>query len=479
MTQPETESAAMTPLQRRVLFVAVLSSCLVILDSSAVNLALPAMGRELGGGLAFQQWVVDGYLLTLGSLILAAGTLADRYGRARVLEIGVIAFTVMSVVCGISWNEWVLVAARVLQGTAAAVVTPSALALIMASAGGGTRARMIGLWTAWTSAAAVAAPFVGGAAVDLATWRLVFLVNVVPAALMWRPLVALRRGAPAPSPAGRLDVLGAVLGVVSLAGLVLGLIEQGARGWGDPLVVVCLVVGVVAGVAFVVRQRTAASPMLPLVLFRERNFAAGNVSTWWAYGALGMGFFVLGLYLQQRMGLRAFEAGLGLLPATLSLLFLSPTAARIGARIGPRLPMALGPGLGAVAYGWMALETPPLDYWRDILGPVVLFGLGLSIMVAPLTAAVLGAVPVESSGIGSAVNNAVARVASLVCIAAAGGIMGGALDDAGFRRGMLAAAGLLAASSLTSALWIRNPAPVAAAAAGEAPAVGDESGAGS
>ncbi|HKU11853.1 MAG TPA: MFS transporter, partial [Sinomonas sp.] len=193
MTQPETESAAMTPLQRRVLFVAVLSSCLVILDSSAVNLALPAMGRELGGGLAFQQWVVDGYLLTLGSLILAAGTLADRYGRARVLEIGVIAFTVMSVVCGISWNEWVLVAARVLQGTAAAVVTPSALALIMASAGGGTRARMIGLWTAWTSAAAVAAPFVGGAAVDLATWRLVFLVNVVPAALMWRPLVALRR----------------------------------------------------------------------------------------------------------------------------------------------------------------------------------------------------------------------------------------------------------------------------------------------
>ncbi|WP_415853643.1 MFS transporter, partial [Sinomonas sp. G460-2] len=406
VTLPEAESADMTPLQRRVLFVAVLSSCLVILDSSAVNLALPAMGRELGGGLVFQQWVVDGYLLTLGALILAAGSVADRYGRARVLEIGVVAFTVMSVVCGLAWNEWVLVVARVLQGTAAAVVTPSALALIMASAGGTIRARMIGLWTAWTSAAAVAAPFVGGAAVDLATWRLVFLVNVIPAALMWRPLGALRRGAPPPTLEGRLDVLGAVLGVVSLGGLVLGLIEQGARGWNDPLVVVCLVVGVAAGAGFVVRQRTTAFPMLPLALFRERNFAAGNVSTLWAYGALGMGFFVLGLYLQQRMGLHAFEAGLGLLPATLSLLFLSPTAARVGARIGPRAPMALGPAIGALAYAWMALETPPLDYWRDILGPVILFGLGLSIMVAPLTAAVLGAVPVESSGIGSAVNNA-------------------------------------------------------------------------
>ncbi|NUP73758.1 MAG: MFS transporter [Sinomonas sp.] len=447
----------MTPLQRRVLFVAVCSSCLVILDSSAVNLALPAMARELGGGLAFQQWVVDGYLLTLGAFILAAGTVADRYGRARSLEIGVVAFTATSVLCGLAWNEWVLVVARILQGTAAAIVTPSALALIVASAGGAVRARMIGQWTAWTSGAAVAAPFAGGAAVDLATWRLVFLVNVVPAVLMWRPLVALRRGAPSHVPAGRLDAIGAVLGVASLGGLVLGLIEQGTRGWSDGFVVGCLVVGAVAGVAFVVRQRTTAYPMLPLALFRERNFAAGNLATWWAYGALGLGIFVLGLYLQQRMGLRAFVAGLCLLPATLLLLFLSPAAARLGARTGPRVPMALGPAMGAAAYAWIALETPPLDYWRDIFAPVILFGIGLAVMVAPLTAAVLGAVPVDSSGIGSAVNNAVARVASLVCIAAAGAIMGGGLDDAGFRRGMIAAAMLLAISSLTSAGWIRNP----------------------
>ncbi|MEA5456045.1 MFS transporter [Sinomonas sp. JGH33] len=447
----------MTSLQRRVLFVAVCSSCLVILDASAVNLALPAMMRELGGGLAFQQWVVDGYLLTLGAFILAAGSVADRYGRARVLGIGVIAFTATSLVCGFAWSDWILVVARLLQGTAAAVVTPSALALITASSGGPVRARMIGLWTAWTSAAAVAAPFVGGAAVDLATWRLVFLVNVVPAILMWRPLVQLKKAVPTPAPSGRLDALGASLAVVALGGIVLGLIEQGARGWGDPLVIVCLSAGVVAGIAFAVRQRVAATPMLPLALFRERNFAAGNLATWWAYGALGVGFFILGLYLQQRMRLTAFEAGLGLLPATLSLLFLSSTAARIGARIGPRLPMALGPALGAVAFAWIALETPPLDYWRDILAPVVLFGIGLSIMVAPLTAAVLNAAPITAAGIASAVNNAVARVASLVCIAAAGGIMGGVLDEAGLRRGMLASAGLLAASAATSAAWIRNP----------------------
>ncbi|MDQ4503219.1 MFS transporter [Sinomonas sp. ASV322] len=461
----------MTSLQRRVLFVAICSSCLVILDASAVNLALPAMMRELGGGLAFQQWVVDGYLLTLGAFILAAGSVADRYGRARVLGIGVIAFTATSLVCGFAWNDWVLVAARLLQGTAAAVVTPSALALITASSDGPVRARMIGLWTAWTSAAAVAAPFVGGAAVDLATWRLVFLVNVIPAALMWRPLVQLRKAVPPPAPSGRLDALGAGLAVVALGGIVLGLIEQGARGWADPIVVVCLSVGVVAGIAFAVRQRVAATPMLPLSLFRERNFAAGNLSTWWAYGALGVGFFILGLYLQQRMRLTAFEAGLGLLPATLSLLFLSPTAARIGARIGPRLPMALGPGLGAAAFAWIALETPPLNYWRDILAPVILFGIGLSIMVAPLTAAVLNAVPVTSSGIASAVNNAVARVASLVCIAAAGGIMGGLLDDVGFRRGMLATAVLLAASAATSAAWIRNPKAADGTSAGAGSAV--------
>lgn len=449
----------MTHKQRRVLFVAVCSSCLVILDGTGVNLALPAMARELGGGLAFQQWVVDGYLLTLGALILAAGTVADRYGRARVLETGVIAFTTTSLICGLAWNAWILVAARVLQGTAAAVVTPSALALIMASAGGEVRARMIGQWTAWTAGASIAAPFVGGAAVDLATWRLVFLVNIVPAALMWYPLVVLRREAPKRQPSGRFDALGAALAVVGLGGLVLGLIEQGSSGWGNPIVVAVLGAGAAACIGFVIRQRTAASPMLPLTLFGERNFAAGNLATLWAYGGLGMGFFVLGLYLQQRMRLHAFEAGLGLLPATLCLLFLSPASARLGARIGPRLPMALGPALAAGACVWMALAVPPLGYWRDIFAPVVLFGLGLAVMVAPLTSAVLGAVPTDDSGIGSAVNNAVARIASLVCIAAAGVIMGGNVDDAGFHRGLLAASVLFGASALSSALWIRNPGP--------------------
>jgi MFS family permease len=318
---------------------------------------------------------------------------------------------------------------------------------------------MIGQWTAWTAAASVAAPFLGGAAVDLGTWRLVFLVNLVPAALMWRPLVRLRRAAPPVlGRAGRLDLAGAVLGVIGLGCLVFGLIEQGAQGWGSPLVVACLAIGLAATAAFLARERSTPHAMLPLGLFRERNFGAGNLATAWAYGGMGLGFFLLGLYLQQRMRLTAFEAGLGLLPSTLCLLALSPAAARLGSRIGPRLPMAVGPAAGAAACAWMASERPPLDYWRDIFAPVVLFGLGLAVMVAPLTSAVLGAVPVAQSGIGSAVNNAVARVASLLCVAAAGSIMGGVLDDVGFRRGLLASAALLGASALTSGAAIRNPA---------------------
>jgi EmrB/QacA subfamily drug resistance transporter len=431
---------------------------LAIIDSTAVSLALPAMARELGGGLSFQQWVIDGYLLTLGSLILAAGSLADRYGRARTLEAGVLAFTAMSVLCGAAWSGWVLIVARLLQGAAAAVVTPSALALIMESASGAVRARMIGQWTAWTAAASVAAPFLGGAAVDLGTWRLVFLVNMVPAALMWRPLVRLRRAAPPPGGrSGPLDIAGAILGVVGLGCLVFGLIEQGARGWGSPLVLVCLVIGLAATAAFLARERRVPHAMLPLALFRERNFGAGNLATAWAYGGMGLSFFLLGLYLQQRMGLTAFQAGLGLLPSTVCLLALSPSAARLGSRIGPRVPMAFGPAVGAAACAWLASETPPLQYWRDVVAPVVLFGLGLAVMVAPLTSAVLGAVPVAQSGISSAVNNAVARIASLLCVAAAGSIMGGVLDDVGFHRGLLASAALLGASAITSGAAIRNP----------------------
>jgi MFS family permease len=439
----------------RVLLAAVTSSCLVIIDSSAVSLALPAIQREFGGGLLLQQWVVDGYLLTLGSLLLAAGAVADRFGTERVLAAGTAAFTLMSLACGLAPSGWFLVGARVLQGAAGAVITPSALALITAAASGKVRLRLIARWTAWTAAASVAAPFLGGALVTLGSWRLVFLINLVPAAVLAGPLIRLHRAAATPSRAGgTFDVGSAALSVVGLGGIVLGLIWQTSLGWGAPVVVLSIAVGAVAVAAYAVRQRRMASPQLPLELFHDRVFAAGNVATVWAYGALGLGSFLVGLYLQQRMGLSAFAAGIGMLPATLPMLFLSSTVARLASRTGPRLPMAAGPAIAAAGFVWLALGAPPPDYWRGVLGPMVLLGFGLAIMVAPLTSTVLGAVPPGAEGIGSAVNNAAARIASLVAIAASGAIVGGVLDDAGFRRGATATAVLLAAAAATSAVWI-------------------------
>lgn len=440
---------------RRVLLAAVTSSCLVIVDSTGVSLALPAIQRELGGGLVLQQWVVDGYLLTLGALILAAGALADRYGIERLLLTGAAVFTLTSVACGLAPTGAVLVTARILQGAAGAVITPSALALITASTAGPERMRLIARWTAWTAAASVAGPFVGGAIVTLGSWRFVFLVNLIPAAVLARPLLVLGRTAPPPARrTGPFDVVSAALSVAGLGGLVLGLIWQSQLGWGHPAVVGSLAVGITATASYVLRQRRARSPQLPLGLFRERAFAAGNAATLWAYGALGLGSFLVGLYLQQRMGLTAFAAGLAMLPATLPMLFLSSRVARVAARTGPRLPMAAGPALAAAGFAWLALSTPPLAYWTNVFGPMVLLGIGLAVMVAPLTATVLGAVPPGSEGVGSAVNNAVARVASLVAIAASGAITGGTLDDAGFRRGAAATAALLAAAAATSAAWI-------------------------
>lgn len=440
---------------RRVLFAAVTSSCLVIVDSTAVSLALPAIQREIGGGLVLQQWIVDGYLLTLGALILAAGALADRYGTERLLLAGAAAFTVTSVACGLAPTGTFLVLARVLQGAAGAVITPSALALITASASGSERMRLIAQWTAWTAAASVAAPFIGGAIVTLGNWRFVFLINLIPAAVLARPLLVLRRDARPPEQQRRpFDVVSAVLSVASLGGLVLGLIWQSALGWTHPVVVGSLAVGIVVGAAYLLRQRRSESPQLPLRLFRERAFAAGNAATLWAYGALGLGAFLVGLYLQQRMGLTAFAAGMGMLPATVPMLFLSGRVAWIASRTGPRLPMAAGPAIAAAGFVWLSIAVAPLEYWRNVFGPMLLLGLGLAVMVAPLTSTVLGAVPRGSEGVGSAVNNAVARIASLVAIAASGAITGGALDDAGFRRGTAATAVLLAAAAMTSAVWI-------------------------
>jgi EmrB/QacA subfamily drug resistance transporter len=444
----------MTAQQRSVLLVAILASFVVILDGSVVNLALPAISRELGGGLDAQQWIVDAYLLTLGALILVAGSLSDLFGRARILQWGLLGFAVTSVLCGLALSSGQLIAARSLQGVAGALLVPSSLALIMDAFQGPAQGKAIGQWTAWTAGAVLVAPLVGGAAVDLASWRLVFLFNLVPAAVCW-PL--LRRLVPArPRGSTRVDWGGAGLAVLGLGGTVFALIEQGPLGWNHPLVLVPLLVGVLALAGFVLHERRTAAPMMPPSLFVGRNFPMGNVATLLIYGAMSLGFFVLALYLQIVAGWPATVAGVALLPPTALLLLASSRFGALSGRFGPRFFMAAGPAVGAVGFLLLLLVRPPVNYWVQVLPGLLVFGLGLAMTVAPLTSAILGSVDPERSGVGSAVNNAVARVAGLVTIALAGLVMGGQLTTAGLQRSMAVTAGLLLLGAAVSGLGISN-----------------------
>ena len=449
---------------RAVLVVAILASFVAFLDGTVVNVALPAITRELGGGLAVQQWVVDGYLITLGALILVAGSLADRIGRARSMTIGLIGFGVTSLLCALAPTAEVLIVARMLQGAAGAILVPSSLALIIATVRGPAQAKTIGAWTAWTGTATIAGPVIGGLLVDAGSWRYVFALNLLPILVT---LVLLRRlghvdsGTRVP-----IDGVGAVLGVVGLGGPVFALIEQERLGFGNPLVLVALIGGLAALVAFVIWERRTADPMLPLSLFASRNFTVGNVSTAFVYGALSFGFFGLGLYLQQGLGFSATLAGLATLPPTILLLLLSQVAGSLSARFGPRLFMGVGPLIAGVGFLLLAGVRPPADYATQLLPGILLFGIGLAITVAPLTSTILGAVDSRHSGVGSAVNNAVSRIAGLVAIAATSLIVGDSLDAEGFTRAAIATAVLLFAGGVVSLIGIRNPAREAEPTAG-------------
>ncbi|MFI9487176.1 DHA2 family efflux MFS transporter permease subunit [Promicromonospora sp. NPDC052451] len=449
----------MTTLQRRVLLVAILGSFVSFLDGTVVSVALPAIARELGGpgaeGLALQQWVVDAYLVTLGALMLVAGSVSDVYGRRRVLAVGLVGFAVASVLCAVAVTGPVLVVARALQGVAGALLVPSSLALIVATFSGEAQSRAIGRWTSWTTGAMIVGPFVGGMLVDFVSWRWVFWINVPVIALtLW-----LLRGVPAAEgePGRRVDVPGAVLAALGLAGVVFGLIEGDRLGWTSPGVLVSALGGAVLLVAFVVHQRRAADPMLPLRLFRARNFAWGNLATTAIYGALSLGGFVLTLFLQQVAGYSATWSGVAQLPTTLAMIALSAWFGTLSGRYGPRLFMTVGPVVAAAGFLLMLAMDETAFYPTQVLPGQLVFGLGLSITVAPLTAAILGAVPPHDAGIGSAVNNAVARVAGLVTVAFAGIITGGVLDVASFHRALLVTAALLVAGGLLSLIGIRNP----------------------
>jgi EmrB/QacA subfamily drug resistance transporter len=448
----------MTPSQRRILIVAILASFVAFLDGSIINVALPAISRELGGGLALQQWVVDGYLLSLGALILVAGSLSDTFGRVRVLRAGLLWFGITSLACGLAPTGMILVVARLLQGVAAALLVPSSLALITSRFSGVAQGKAIGAWTGWTGVAGIAGPLLGGILVDAASWRLVFFINVIPIAVT---MYLLRRVEEPSRPAtgARVDLLGAGLAVVGLGGPVFALIEQSRFGWGSPIVYVPMVVGLIAFAAFLWWEARAPQPMMPLGLFRERNFAMGNLATVGIYAALNLGFFLFALYLQQVGGFSATLAGFAGIPATVMMLLFATLFGTLAGRFGPRLFMTVGPFVAGAGFLLLLTAVPPVDFLLHVLPGIVLVGLGLAITVAPLTSAVLGSIRPEQAGIGSAINNAVSRVAGLVAIAMTGTIVGATLDVAGFQRAMVVVAALMFIGGIVSWLGIRTPVP--------------------
>jgi EmrB/QacA subfamily drug resistance transporter len=444
--------------QRLVLWIAILASFVSFLDGTVVTVALPAIQEELGGGLTTQQWVVDAYLITLGALILVAGSLSDVFGRLLILRIGLIAFGVTSLAIAAAPTPEFLIVARAFQGVAGALLVPSSLALITANFRDAAQSRAIGIWTGATTGAMIAGPVIGGIFVDLLSWRLVFLINVVPIAITLWLLVRLghadhrREGA-------SVDILGAILCTVGLGAGVFALIEQPNLGWASPIIWGSLTVGVLSFAGFLVRQKYAREPMMPLDLFRVRNFWTGNLSTTFVYGALSLNGFVVGVYLQQSAGLPATLAGLATLPSTVLMILFSSRVGALAGRIGPRLFMTVGPLLMAVGALLLLTVSEDFSYWWQVLPSVLVFGLGLTLTVSPLTSAILGAIDTERSGIASAVNNAVARVAGLIVIAMLAAIVGGSLDLDGFHRAAIVTAGLLTVGGVVAYLGIRNPAP--------------------
>lgn len=452
-----------TPAGRWVLLAAVLGSGLAMLDATVVNVALPAIGEDLEAGLSGLQWTVSSYMLTLAALILLGGALGDRFGRRRVFVVGVVWFALASLLCGLAPSIPALVAARALQGVGGALLTPGSLALISASFAPDHRARAIGAWAGLGGIAGAAGPFLGGALLEV-DWRLIFLINPPLAAVV--VVVAVRHvpeslDAQAPR---RFDLVGALAGAAGLGGVTFSLIEAPERGPGSLGVVVAAVVGVAGLVGFVLVERRSAHPMLPLGVFSSRQFSAANLVTFAVYAALGGVFFLLVVHLQVTAGFSPIAAGAALLPVTALMLALSARAGALASRIGPRRPMTAGPLVSAVGMLLMTRIGQDADYVLDVLPAVTVFGLGLSLTVAPLTATVLAAAEERYAGIASGVNNAVARAAGLLAVAVlpvAAGLSGADYLDpdafgAGFGRAIVIAAGLLVVGGLLAAATIRD-----------------------
>ena len=451
---------------RWVLLATVLGSALASIDATVVGIALPAIGREFGVGIAALQWVVTGYTLTLAGLLLLAGTLGDKYGRKRVFVIGVIWFALASLLCSVAPTAGTLIAARALQGVGAALLTPGSLAILQATFRPDDRGRAIGAWSGFSGVGVAVGPFIGGWLVQAATWRLIFVINL-PLAAIVVPLAV--RHVPEtrdPDAPARIDAPGGALVTVGLIGLTYGLIEGPSSGWSRPLVLAALIGGMLLLAAFLWWERRAQAPMLPLSLFSSTQFSATNVVTFVVYGGIGGALFLLPIQLQQVSGYTALEAGISLLPVTAITLLLSARSGALAARIGPRLQLTVGPIVVGVGLGLLARIGASGDYVTEVLPAVIAFGLGVAITVAPLTSTVLAAVSERHANMASAVNNDVARAAALIAVAllpAAGGITGNAYRhaaqfSAGFGRASLISGALCVAGGLLAAFTIRNPA---------------------
>ena len=454
---------------RWVLVATVLGSAIAAIDATVVGIALPAIGVDFHTSLTSLQWVVTAYLLTLAGLLLVAGAAGDRYGRRRVFTIGVVWFAAASLLCGLAPNAPMLIAARALQGVGAALLTPGSLAILQASFRQEDRGKAIGAWSGLGGVATAVGPFLGGWLVQTSSWRLIFYINLPLAAAV---VAISARHVPEtrdPQAHGRLDALGGLLVTLGLVGFTFGLIEGPARGWTSASVLAALAAGVGLLAVFLVREARVDVPILPLEVFRSRQFSATNAVTFVVYGALGGALFLLPVQLQQVGGFTPIEAGLALLPVTLLMLALSARSGALAARIGPRLQMSVGPVIVAAGLALLARVGPQASYFGDVLPAAMVFGFGLVVTVAPLTATALAAAPEEHAGIASAINNDVARAAGLIAVsvlpAAAGLTAESYLDpsvfDAGFGTAMYIAAGVCAAGGLLAALTIRNPRRVA------------------
>ncbi len=406
--------------KRIALIASILGSGIVFVDSTIVNVALPAIRSSLHGGLAEQQWVVEAYLLTLSSLLLVGGSLGDLFGRRRVFSAGLVGFGVCSLLCAVSPSSGVLIAARAVQGVAGAMLVPSTLAMIMDYYDEDERAGAIGTWTAFTGVATVIGPLGGGALVQVASWRWIFAINLVPVVITLFLLSRLEADHRTP---GHVDVVGAVLCALGLAGPVFALIEQPSQGWGSAAVAIPLIAGVILFVAFLLWELRSPQPMMPLGLFGVRNFAVGNLTTLTLYAGLGVATFFLILFVQQVGGYTPLQGGLSLLPLTILMFALSRRFGVLADRWGPHLFMGFGPIVAGIGLLLLLRTGSDANYWTQVLPGVVVFGLGMSATVAPLTATVLGSVEPGHSGVASGINNALARVAGLLAIAALGAVV--------------------------------------------------------